>query len=54
MDPQLQEPNRLISEWEENEVQHFLSNLGLPQYEAKVKGQWLIVFDSHTVVSPQL
>ena len=41
MDPQLQEPHRLISDWEENDVQLFLSNLGLPQYETKVKGQWL-------------
>ncbi|KAF8269839.1 hypothetical protein EI94DRAFT_1724431 [Lactarius quietus] len=37
MDPQLQEPNRLISDWDEYDVQNFLSNLGLPQYEAKVK-----------------
>ncbi|KAH9000304.1 hypothetical protein EDB92DRAFT_485390 [Lactarius akahatsu] len=37
MDSQLQEPRRLISDWDENDVQLFLSNLGLPQYEAKVK-----------------
>ena len=43
MDPQIQEP-RLISDWNENDVQLFLSNLGLPQYEAKVKGQWLLSY----------
>ncbi|KAH9166320.1 hypothetical protein EDB89DRAFT_2004309 [Lactarius sanguifluus] len=37
MDSQLQEPRRLISDWDENDVQLFLSNLGLPQYETKVK-----------------
>jgi hypothetical protein len=37
MDPQPQEPIRLISDWDENDVQFFLSNLGLPQYESKVK-----------------
>lgn len=41
MDPQPHEPLRLISDWDEYDVQIFLSNLGLPQYEAKVKGQWL-------------
>ncbi len=46
MDPQPQEPKRLISDWEENDVQLFLSNLGLPQYEAKVKGQWLLLLFS--------
>jgi hypothetical protein len=37
--PQPQDPNRLISDWDENDVHFFLTNLGLPQYEAKVKGQ---------------
>ncbi|KAI0255852.1 hypothetical protein BJV78DRAFT_1119026 [Lactifluus subvellereus] len=37
MDPQPQEPRGLISDWDENDVQLFLSNLGLPQYEDKVK-----------------
>lgn len=51
MDPQPQEPIRLISDWDENEVQLFLSNLGFPQYEAKVKGQWLaLLFSIPTVV----
>jgi hypothetical protein len=48
MDPQPQEPNRLISDWDENDVQLFLSNLGLPQYEAKVKGQWLYLIVFHS------
>lgn len=39
--PQPQDPNRLISDWDENDVHFFLTNLGLPQYEAKVKGQLL-------------
>jgi bZIP factor len=42
MDPQLQEPRGLISDWGENDVQLFLSNLGFPQYEDKVKGQSLL------------
>ncbi|KAH9993741.1 hypothetical protein BJV74DRAFT_833020 [Russula compacta] len=38
MDPQPPEqPRGLISSWDENDVQLFFSNLGLPQYEAKVK-----------------
>jgi hypothetical protein len=39
MDPQPREPRGSIADWDEDEVQLFLSNLGLPQYEAKVKGQ---------------
>ena len=42
MDPQPQEPRGLISDWGENDVQLFLSNLGFPQYEDKVKGQSLL------------
>jgi hypothetical protein len=38
MDPQPPEPKGLISSWDENDVQLFFANLGLPQYEANVKG----------------
>jgi hypothetical protein len=38
MDPQPPEPKGLISSWDESDVQLFLANLGLPQYEANVKG----------------
>ncbi|KAH9975926.1 hypothetical protein BGW80DRAFT_1295364 [Lactifluus volemus] len=37
MDPQPQEPRGLITDWDEHDVQLFLSHLGLPQYEAQVK-----------------
>ncbi|KAI0285859.1 hypothetical protein BGY98DRAFT_943771 [Russula aff. rugulosa BPL654] len=37
MDPQPPEPKGLISSWDENDVQLFFANLGLPQYEANVK-----------------
>jgi hypothetical protein len=47
MDPQLPEPKGSISSWDENDVRLFFSNLGLPQYEAKVKGQYLsLLFSS--------
>jgi len=38
MDPQPPEPKGLISSWDENDVQLFFANLGLPQYEANVRG----------------
>jgi hypothetical protein len=51
--PQPPEPKGLISTWDENDVHFFFSNLGFIQYEAKIKGQWLlfIVFLPVTVIS---
>jgi len=51
--PQPPEPKGLISTWDENDVHFFFSNLGFTQYEAKIKGQWLlfIVFLLATVIS---
>jgi hypothetical protein len=44
MDPQPPEPKGLISSWDENDVQLFFANLGFPQYEAKVKGQYASLY----------
>jgi hypothetical protein len=44
MDPQPQEPRGLITDWDEHDVQLFLSHLGLPQYEAQVKGPDFLFF----------
>lgn len=40
--PQPPEPKGLISTWDENDVHFFFSNLGITQYEAKIKGQWFL------------
>jgi protein STE50 len=55
MDPQPPEPKGLISSWDGNDVQLFFANLGLPQYEANVKGKYfpllLSPFGHHHLIS---
>lgn len=56
MDPQPPEPKGLISSWDENDVQLFLANLGLPQYEANVKGNISLYYcpRSVTIISSRV